>query len=229
MNSVIFSLLSKEASRNFTRFHISNKRIQKCGCLFYSRSTKSDNPEPRDIDKANLKNLLDDAALGYGPLDNVDKDDEWEHSPYPEGSIVNPKQSQCLKSLRPKVNPGDTSVILFPGQGSQYVGMGAELLKFPAARDIFDAASEVLKYDVLKLMLKGPASKLNQTKYCQPAVVVCSLAALEKLKEERPSALESCIATAGFSVGEITALAFAGVFSFSDSKMSFLVLLITFF
>ncbi len=165
-----------------------------------------------------LQDLLDDSALGTGPLDEVDETDEWRTSPYPSGAVVNPKQSQGLKSLRPHVDPQDTSIILFPGQGSQYVGMGKDLIKFPAARDLFDAASEIMKFDLVKLMFNGPKEKLNQTKYCQPAVVVCSLAALEKLKEERPSAIENCIATAGFSVGEITALTFAGVFKFPDGE-----------
>lgn len=166
-----------------------------------------------------LQDLLDDSALGTGPLDEVDEEDEWRTSPYPIGAVVNPRQSQSMKSFRPKVDPALTSIILFPGQGSQYVGMGRELLKFPGACDIFEAANSILEYDLLKLMLNGPKKKLDQTKYCQPAVVVCSLAALEKLKEERPSAIESCMATAGFSVGEITALTFAGVFKFGDGNI----------
>ena len=197
-----------------------NAIFRRCFCSASSSSVKFTRSKSENNKEPSVKELLDDAALGFGPMDEVDDDDEWVSSPYPHGSVINPKQSQALKSLRPKVNPSDTSIILFPGQGSQYVGMGADLLKFPAARDIFEAACEILKYDLLKLMLKGPESKLNETKYCQPAVVVCSLAALEKLKEERPTALENCIATAGFSVGEITALTFAGVFSFSDGKFS---------
>lgn len=55
--------------------------------------------------------------------------------------------------------------------------------------------------------------------YSQVAVMVTSLAALEKLKEERPSAIEKCVATAGFSVGEITALVFAGALPFDKGKL----------
>lgn len=76
----------------------------------------------------------------------------------------------------------------------------------------------VFRYDLLKLCLEGPQEKLNQTVYCQPAVMVASLAALEHLKEERPNALESCTATAGFSLGEITALVFAGAITFDRGK-----------
>lgn len=66
----------------------------------------------------------------------------------------------------------------------------------------------------MKLCLEGPKNQLDQTVYCQPAVMVSSLAALERLKEERPLAIENCVATAGFSLGEITALVFAGAMPF---------------
>jgi [acyl-carrier-protein] S-malonyltransferase len=67
-----------------------------------------------------------------------------------------------------------------------------------------------------ELCFNGPKEELDKTLYCQPAVMVCSLAAVEKLKEERPMAIESCVATAGFSIGEITALVFAGALSFEE-------------
>lgn len=67
---------------------------------------------------------------------------------------------------------------------------------------------------MLKLCLEGPKGKLDRTEYCQPAIVVSSLAALERLKEERPNAIDNCVATAGFSLGEITALIFAGAIPF---------------
>lgn len=70
------------------------------------------------------------------------------------------------------------------------------------------------RYDLLKLCLEGPKEKLDQTVYCQPAIMVSSLAALERLKEERPNAIDNCVATAGFSLGEITALVFAGAIPF---------------
>lgn len=118
---------------------------------------------------------------------------------------------------RIKVDPNETSIVLFPGQGSQYVGMGQNLLKFPGARDIFELANEVLKYDLLKICLEGPTSTLNKTIHCQPAVMVISLAALEKLKEERPNVIDNCAATSGFSLGEITALVFAGAIPFDKA------------
>lgn len=70
------------------------------------------------------------------------------------------------------------------------------------------------RYDLLKLCNSGPIEQLNQTIYCQPAVMVTSLAALELLKKHQPNAIESCIGTAGFSLGELTALVFAGAIPF---------------
>lgn len=106
---------------------------------------------------------------------------------------------------------------LFPGQGAQSVGMAAELTaEVPAAKALFDRASEQLDYDLLKLCVEGPAQQLDATVNSQPALYVASLAALEKLKAEDPATVESCIATAGLSLGEYTALCFAGAISFED-------------
>lgn len=107
---------------------------------------------------------------------------------------------------------------MFPGQGTQFLGMGKNLLVFPQVRDMFETASEILKYDLLKLCLEGPKSKLDLTIHSQPAILVCSLGAVEKLKEERPSAIENCMAVAGYSVGEIAALTFGGCFSFEQGN-----------
>lgn len=161
----------------------------------------------------NVKDLLDNAAT----FENVeDPNSEWSTSPYPKGTM-NPRL-QARHSLRPRIDPRETSIILFPGEGSQYVGMGHSLLKYPGVRDIFEVASSILKYDALALCLKGPKSKLDDMKYAQVAVMVCSFAALEKLKEDRPSSVNSCIATGGFGVGELTALTFAGAISFERGR-----------
>jgi len=107
---------------------------------------------------------------------------------------------------------------MFPGQGTQFVGMGKNLLVFPQVVEMFEAASAILKYDLLKLCLEGPKSKLDQTQYSQLAILVCSLGAIEKLKEEQPSAIENCMAAAGYSIGEFAALTFAGCFSFEQGE-----------
>jgi [acyl-carrier-protein] S-malonyltransferase len=104
---------------------------------------------------------------------------------------------------------------LFPGQGAQTVGMGAAVCaKVPAARKLFDRASSVLGYDLYRLCTEGPAADLDSTVYSQPALFVCSLAALEQLKENAPELVEGCAAAAGLSLGEYTALVFAGVMEF---------------
>lgn len=106
---------------------------------------------------------------------------------------------------------------LFPGQGAQTVGMAAELTaEVPAAKELFDRATEQLGFDLLKLCVEGPAEQLDATVNSQPALYVASLAALERLKQDDPAVVDSCIATAGLSLGEYTALCFAGALSFED-------------
>jgi [acyl-carrier-protein] S-malonyltransferase len=97
------------------------------------------------------------------------------------------------------------------------VGMGAALAaSLPAARAMFDRAADILGYDLLKLCTEGPEEKLNSTVYSQPALYVCSLAALEQLKQDAPDAVAGCVVTAGLSLGEYTALAFAGALDFDS-------------
>ena len=86
------------------------------------------------------------------------------------------KQSFCT---RPKVR----EVILFPGQGSQFVGMAANLVNIPVVKEMFGKANEMLGYNLLEISLNGPKTVLDRTIHCQPAVFVTSLAALEKYKE----------------------------------------------
>jgi [acyl-carrier-protein] S-malonyltransferase len=93
--------------------------------------------------------------------------------------------------------------------------MGAALVaNLPAAADLFTRASALLGYDLLKLCVEGPEDKLNSTVHSQPALYVASLAALEQLKQDAPEAVEVCVVTAGLSLGEYTALAFAGALDF---------------
>uniref|UniRef100_U3EAI9 Malonyl-CoA-acyl carrier protein transacylase, mitochondrial n=1 Tax=Callithrix jacchus TaxID=9483 RepID=U3EAI9_CALJA len=112
--------------------------------------------------------------------------------------------------------PGQYSVLLFPGQGSQVVGMGRGLLSYPRVRELYAAAHRVLGYDLLELSLHGPQEDLDRTVHCQPAIFVASLAAVEKLHHLQPSVIENCVAAAGFSVGEFAALVFAGAMEFSE-------------
>lgn len=162
-----------------------------------------------------LKNLLNDAA-SFQDANPINSEQQWATMPYADGAKVY-KQGDFFRKI--KKDPRDSTIILFPGQGSQYVGMAKDLIKFPMAKDLFELANYVLKYDLLKLCTDGPKSKLDETKYCQPAVMVTSLAALEKLKEERPNAIDNCVATGGFSLGEITALVFAGALEFERGNV----------
>jgi [acyl-carrier-protein] S-malonyltransferase len=108
-------------------------------------------------------------------------------------------------------------VFLFPGQGAQKVGMGKALYDgLPAARQLFDEAAEVLGYPLADVCFNGPTEKLNSTAVSQPALYVSSLAALEQLKVNEPQASAECVATAGLSLGEYTALAFAGALNYRD-------------
>lgn len=109
------------------------------------------------------------------------------------------------------------TAFLFPGQGAQSVGMGAALAaELPAAKALFDRAGDILGFDLLELCTNGPEAKLNSTVFSQPALFVCSLAALEKLKALDPAALDHCVAAAGLSLGEYTALVFAGAMDFDS-------------
>lgn len=95
--------------------------------------------------------------------------------------------------------------------------MGRNLIeKFAPARELFARAKDVLGYDLEKICLEGPADELDSTVVSQPAIFTLSLAALEYLKSTRPEVVEAAQATAGLSLGEYTALVFAGVFEFED-------------
>lgn len=106
---------------------------------------------------------------------------------------------------------------LFPGQGAQSVGMAVGLCQtLPAAKALFDQAADLLGYDLLAVCRDGPAERLNSTVVSQPAIYVASLAALEQVKLQEPAAITECIAAAGLSLGEYTALTFAGALAFAD-------------
>ncbi len=106
---------------------------------------------------------------------------------------------------------------LFPGQGAQSVGMGRQLAETnPAARRLYEEAGQILGYDLAAICTNGPVERLNSTVISQPAIFVTSLAALEELRRTEPDTLNQCTAAAGLSLGEYTALTFAGALSFAD-------------
>lgn len=141
------------------------------------------------------------------------KDTSWSTSPYPAGV---PPSVEDEKPAKPSIDPLETCVLLFPGQGILKVGWVKDYLRFPQAKELFEIANEILNYNLLDLCLKGPQKKLDETRFNQPATVVFSLAALEKLREERPRVFETCKTAVGYSIGELTSLIFSGVLSFED-------------
>lgn len=108
--------------------------------------------------------------------------------------------------------------VMFPGQGSQFVGMCDEVVNnVPAAKALFDEASEILGYNLLEVCTEGPKEKLDSTVVSQPAIFVASMAAVEKLKQESgENAIDEATVTCGLSLGEYSALCFAGALSFAD-------------
>eukprot|EP00793_Prasinoderma_coloniale_P004705 PRCOL_00000466-RA len=113
--------------------------------------------------------------------------------------------------------PQTPVAFLFPGQGSQAVGMCKDVADIPAVKEMFEKASKVLGYDLLDVCLNGPKEKIDNTVHSQPALFVGGLAAVEKLRNEDPQKVEQCSCTAGLSLGEYTALVFAGAMSFDDA------------
>lgn len=106
-----------------------------------------------------------------------------------------------MTTLQPTTSSGIG--LIFPGQGSQSVGMGRVLAEaYPSVRRLYDEASSILGYDVAALCFDGPAEQLNRTEYTQPALLVSSLAALLALQ---PFGVAP-IAVAGHSLGEYSAL-----------------------
>ncbi|WJZ89161.1 hypothetical protein VitviT2T_008400 [Vitis vinifera] len=111
-----------------------------------------------------------------------------------------------------------TCAFLFPGQGAQAVGMGSEAQSVPAAADLYKKANDILGFDLLDVCINGPKEKLDSTVLSQPAIYVTSLAAVEVLRarDGGQQIIDSVDVTCGLSLGEYTALAFAGAFSFED-------------
>ncbi|MBU0716787.1 MAG: ACP S-malonyltransferase, partial [Planctomycetes bacterium] len=111
---------------------------------------------------------------------------------------------------------GDTAVI-FPGQGSQVVGMGQDVAQaYPRAQQVFERANDVLGFDIAKLCFAGPAEGLEKTDIQQPAIFVTSVAIWEAYLEAGGQR-EQFSRTGGLSLGEYTALYVAGAVGFDEA------------
>ena len=110
------------------------------------------------------------------------------------------------------------AAFLFPGQGAQAVGMGADIAgAYPVAAEIFEKANNIVGFDLQKICFEGPSGQLNTTAISQPAIFLTSAAMLEVLKTNPATSRLKADVTAGLSLGEYTALYAAGVISFEDA------------
>jgi [acyl-carrier-protein] S-malonyltransferase len=111
-----------------------------------------------------------------------------------------------------------TTAFIFPGQGSQTVGMGRALVDaFPAARAVFEEVDEALGDKLSTIIFEGPDDALTRTRNAQPALMAVSIAALRALEGEGVSVKKHAAYVAGHSLGEYSALAAAGSFSIGDT------------
>jgi len=110
------------------------------------------------------------------------------------------------------------TAFLFPGQGAQAVGMGAEIVRsFGVAAQVYKKADDIIGFNLSRICFEGPAEKLNTTTISQPAIFVTSAAILEVLRTEPATCQIKPDVTAGLSLGEYTALYAAGVIGFDDA------------
>ncbi len=117
--------------------------------------------------------------------------------------------------------PMPVRAFIFPGQGSQSVGMGRDLAAaFPAAREVFGEVDDTLRQKLSRLMFEGPAETLTLTENAQPALMAVSLAVLRVMEQEGGVVLrERATVVAGHSLGEYSALAAAGALGLRDTAL----------
>ena len=108
--------------------------------------------------------------------------------------------------------------LIFPGQGAQFVGMGKDLYEnYPQAKEVFDKAGAILKFDLKKLCFEGPQEELSTTKNSQPAILTASVAALKAFESSSLYSQYIIKFSLGLSLGEYTALVAAGSIACEDA------------
>lgn len=110
--------------------------------------------------------------------------------------------------------------LIFPGQGSQYVGMGKSLIDDTACKEVYEKADEVLGYKISSMCFEGPESELKLTENTQPAIITHSIALFNKLKKVLDSKNIKIDRVLGHSVGEYAALVAAGSLDFETAVMA---------
>jgi [acyl-carrier-protein] S-malonyltransferase len=122
------------------------------------------------------------------------------------------------QSNNPTIQQSNNCALIFPGQGAQVVGMGKDLYyACPQAREVFDKANAILKFDLKKLCFEGPKEELSTTNNSQPAILTASVAALKAFESSGLYAAYAPKFSLGLSLGEYTALVAAGSISFEDA------------
>ncbi|CAG7835371.1 unnamed protein product, partial [Allacma fusca] len=193
------------------------------GAAESDRTTQAEDVLNRPRGRRSVKKFLHNSATFQETSAQVPQfSDPFISGPYAQGTTVPSEVKAELKEDHEedvrKLDPKTRTVIQFPGDGTQYLKMCGDPAKFPKHISVlYDIASGILGYDLVDLIMNGPAEKLDQTRYSQPAVLVSSLAALELLRDFDPPAVENCAASAGFGVGEISSLVLAGVLDFEDA------------
>eukprot|EP00416_Gambierdiscus_australes_P019157 CAMPEP_0171083074 /NCGR_PEP_ID=MMETSP0766_2-20121228/17492_1 /TAXON_ID=439317 /ORGANISM="Gambierdiscus australes, Strain CAWD 149" /LENGTH=552 /DNA_ID=CAMNT_0011540487 /DNA_START=14 /DNA_END=1672 /DNA_ORIENTATION=- len=182
--------------------------------------------------KAQEYRLIKNRSAGLDPMvtERLDKDMkklrkfwfnmgdfEVPYSAIPQDILDRPLDVPVSKVMQvQQQKPPVPCALLFPGQGSQYVGMLKEHLERPVVREMLAKAQEILGWDPKELALNGPEDRISETRYCQPLMFIAGLVAGEVLREQKPDFYERPQAVAGLSLGEYTAIVAAGVLTFED-------------